>query len=276
MSSPSRLLVVTPTLGRSPFLDRTRRSVAAQPLEISHLFCAPAAKCAELEARYPGVQAVPDAGPAGGIYGALNAALAAAPSSWEWFTYINDDDALLPGFGEMCRRHWRDRDPAPVVYGDVDLIDEAGQGLARITVEPDPARIGPLLQQGISPLMQQGMLFHRRVVDALRAFDVRYRLCADLDFWLRAFAAGYPFRYYPERVAQFRLRAGQLSGSTAVTQREQDEIVRRHLPVRASSGELRRARWHFRWHNLPRYLERIRARGFKRSYALLESGAAQP
>jgi glycosyltransferase involved in cell wall biosynthesis len=276
MPALPRLLVVTPTLGRSRFLDRTRASVAAQPLEIVHLFCAPPSKCAELEDRYPGVQAVPDAGPAGGIYGALNAALAAAPQAWDWFTYINDDDALLPGFGEVCRRHWGEADPAPVVYGDVDLIDEADRGLARITVEPEPSRIAPLLQQGISPLMQQGMLFHRRTVDCLRAFDVRYRLCADLDFWLRAYVAGFPFRYYPVRVAQFRLRAGQLSGSTAVTQREQDEIVRRHLPVRASAAAMRRARWSFRWHNLPRYVERIRTRGFKRSYALLESGAARP
>ncbi|HVW22535.1 MAG TPA: glycosyltransferase [Opitutaceae bacterium] len=275
MSPTPRLLVVTPTLGRSRFLDRTRESVAGQPLEITHLLCAPAPKCAELEERYPGVRAVPDAGPQGGIYGALNAALAAAPGAWEWFTYINDDDTLLPGFGEVCLRHWREAEPAPVVYGDVDLIDEAGRGLARITVEPEASRIAALLQQGISPLMQQGMLFHRRVVDCLRAFDVRYRLCADLDFWLRAYVAGFKFRYYPQRVAQFRLRAGQLSGSTAVTQREQDEIVRRHLPVRASAAELRRARWGFRWHNLPRYLERIRTRGFKRSYALLETGAAK-
>src|SRR6185312_14885755 len=127
-------------------LERTRSSVAAQPLDITHLLCAPAAKCAELEARYPGVQAVPDAGPAGGIYGALNAALGAAPGGWEWFTYINDDDALLPGFGEVCLRHAREPEPAPVVYGDVDLIDEAGRGLARITVEPQPSRIAPLLQ----------------------------------------------------------------------------------------------------------------------------------
>lgn len=275
MSSPQRILLITPTLGRSEFLDRTVESVAAQPLEIMHLLCAPAGRCTELAWRYPATTAVADAGPSGGIYGALNAALAAAPAGWEWFTYLNDDDALLPGFAEMCRRHWARPAPEAVAYGDVELIDEKGRALSRITVERDPSRLGTLLQEGISPLMQQGTLFHRRAAQWLRGFDLRYRLCADLDYWLRAYAAGFPFRYHPVRVAQFRLRAGQLSGSTAVTEREQRDIVARHLPVPAPAAERRRARWAYRWRNLPRYVERIRRRGFKRSYQLLQ-GEARP
>ncbi|HTQ32095.1 MAG TPA: glycosyltransferase [Opitutaceae bacterium] len=278
MSAYRRILVVTPTLGESRFLDKTVDSVATQPLEIMHVLSAPVERQQALQARFPHAHVVPDNGKLGGIYGALNAALTQARMSagWDWFTYINDDDALLPGFSEVLYRHLRSAFPESVVYGDVSMIDESDRTIALVTVERNPAWIPALLQQGISPLMQQGMLFRREIVESLGGFDSRYRLCADLDFWLRARAAGAGFRYYPARVAQFRLRGGQLSADTAVTVREQEEIVRRHLPVSVSYLRKQAAFWRYRVHNLPRYLARIRARGFQTSYRLLQSGVSQP
>jgi len=269
-----RLLVVTPTLGKSPWLDETVDSVVAQSLEVVHVLAVPAGKRETLQARFPHTHVVADAGEPGGIYGALNAALAQAPTEWDWFTYINDDDALLPGFREVFREHVRSIAPDPVVYGDVALVDERGEVLTSITTERDPAWIPALLQQGISPLMQQGMLFRRDTVLRLRGFDLRYRLCADLDFWLRAFAGGDRFRYYPIRVAKFRLRGGQLSGDTALTDREQADIVGRHIPAPLSGLRKRCARWRYRVCNLPRYMARIRSRGFQTSYDLLRNGEA--
>lgn len=274
MSRGPRLLVVTPTLGTSEFLDRSVASVAALPLDIAHVLAVPAEAEERLRARYPHLLVVRDSGRLGGIYGALNAALAAAPDGWDWFTYINDDDALLPGFAAVVTRHARRPDPEPVVYGDVDLIDEDDRRISRITVEASPGWIPALLQQGISPLNQQGMLFHRELVRRLGGFDLHYRLCADLAFWLRAYAAGWRFRYYPVRVGQFRLRAGQLSGSTAVTRREQDEVVAQHLPRAVPAWKRRVALWKYRAGNLPRYWARVRARGLRTSYQLLEGKGA--
>jgi GT2 family glycosyltransferase len=119
--------------------------------------------------------------------------------------------------------------------------------------------------------MQQGMLFRREIVETLGGFDLHYRLCSDLDFWLRALVSGAPFRYYRSCVAQFRLRGGQLSGNTELTIREQDEIVNRHLPVSFSFLHKLAARWRYRAFNLPRYLARLRTRGFRTSYQLLET-----
>jgi glycosyltransferase involved in cell wall biosynthesis len=264
-----RVLVVTPTLGASAFLDRTMASVAAQPLVVTHLLAAPAEKQADLQARFPRARVVADAGRSGGIYGALNAGLAAAGNDWDWFTYINDDDTLLPGFSEALCEHAQLAAPESVIYGNVDLIDESDRVISQVTTESDPERIPALLQQGISPLMQQGMLFRRPVVGWLGGFNLRYRLCADLDFWLRAYVMNARFRFAAKRVAQFRIRRGQLSGDTRVTESEQDEIVQRHLPVPVAKWEQRVARWRYRLWNLPRYLARIRARGFRTSYQLL-------
>jgi hypothetical protein len=162
-----------------------------------------------------------------------------------------------------------------VAYGDVELIDETGRRLSHITTERRPKWIPALLQQGISPLMQQGMIFRRGVVARLGGFDLHYRLCADLDFWLRAYAGGARFRAHRLDVAQFRLRRGQLSGDTVVTEREQGQIVARHLPRPASRLTRRFARWRYRWCNLPRYVARVRSRGFRSSYEVLQAEGAR-
>lgn len=276
MNTNPRILVVTPTLGESVFLDATIASVAAQPLDILHVLSVPAGRVEALAARYPHVRVVPDAGKAGGIYGALNAGLLAAPAGWDWFTYINDDDTLLPGFGRAAKRHFASYPAEPVFYGDVELIDEEGAVITRITTARNPSWIPALLHQGISPLMQQGMLFRRDVVEHLYGFDPHYRLCADLDFWLRAYAAGDRFRYHPLRVAQFRLRAGQLSGDTRVTIAEQDAIVARQLPDKPTAPRLWLTRMLYRAFNLPRYIARIRRRGFRTSYAMLQPETPRP
>jgi hypothetical protein len=116
------------------------------------------------------------------------------------------------------------------------------------------------------------MLFRRATVERLQGFNTRYRLCADLDFWLRAFASAARFRSHPIRVAQFRLRRGQLSGNTATTEWEQADIVARHLPGRIPGVVRHFARLRYRWCNLPRYVARVRTRGFVSSYELLGAG----
>jgi hypothetical protein len=229
---------------------------------------------APLQHRFPRALVVEDAGKEGAIYGALNAALQTAPKEWRWFTYINDDDVLAPHFGKMFEQHLACPNPEPVTYGDVRLIDEHGATISFLTTERSPRYIPAVLHAGISPLNQQGMLFRRDVVDALVGFDTKYRLCADLDFWARALAAGFPFRYYPLEVGHFRIRRGQLSGNVALTRREQDEIVARTFPSTNGFQQLL-AKWRYRLCNAPRYLARSRTVGWTTSERLLGSAADQ-
>jgi glycosyltransferase involved in cell wall biosynthesis len=268
-SDRETILVVTPTLGVCPHLDETVSSIASSGARALHVIVAPQGKVEGLAARFPTARVVADKGKEQGLYGALNAALEAFPSGWDWFTYINDDDLLLPGFGALAQRHLRRAQPEAVAYADVEVIREDGRAVSRVTTERSPRWIAALLQQGISPLMQQGMLVQRSTVERLGGFDVRYRLCADLDFWLRAYAAGDSFRHYSLPVARFRLRHGQLSSNTALTIREQDEIVARLLPAALPRLVKVWARWRYRLSNLPRYLARFRSSGFRTSYEIL-------
>ncbi len=260
------VLVITPTLGDSLFLERSRAQVEALDLEILHLLSCPASRVDELAARFPKCRVVTDAGPAGGIYGALNAGLDAARSlDWDWFTYINDDDELTPGFAKAARRHWARARPEGVLYGDVRRIDERGRSLGFITTEHDPRYIPGVLHEIISPINQQGMMFRRDVTEALGEFDLTYRLCADLDFWVRAYALGCGFRYDPFEVGRFRIRAGQLSSDVDLTRQEFRDIVNRHLPRQRSALRRKAARLRYRLYNLPRYLARLRKVGFQTS-----------
>jgi GT2 family glycosyltransferase len=270
-----RLLVITPTLGDSPFLDETVASVRRLGLAISHVLCCPAERIGALRARFPGCRITSDAGRLGGLYGALNAALEAfSREAWRWFTYINDDDVLPPSFAAMFQAHTGRTNPEPVTYGKVRLINERSQTLSWITNETTPRYLPAILQNGMSPLNQQGMLFHREVLERLNEFDQRYRLCADLDFWVRAYTEGFCFRYYPIEVGQFRLRRGQLSGNVLLTQREQEDIVRRHFPKRSPGWLLLLLRIRYRLCNATRYLERLRSVGWKKSCDVL-GGASQ-
>jgi len=265
---------VTPTLGTSEFLDHAVQSVTSLPFPVLHVLSVPEPMVPSLQSRFPHALVVKDAGKEGAIYGAINAALQAAPKDWAWFTYINDDDALAPDFGRMFTEHTARTNPEPVTYGNVRLINEKGNTISFLTTERSPSFIPALLHAEISPLNQQGMLFRRDVVDALGKFDTQYRLCADLDFWARAMAAGFGFRHYPLEVGHFRIRRGQLSGDVSVTVREQNEIVHRAFPKMNKTKQVI-AKWRYRFLNLPRYVGRARSVGWTSSYRLLANGAGQ-
>ena len=267
------LLILTPTLGTSPYLDETVRSIDQLPWPIYHVLVCPAHQVVDLTQRFPGRRVVEDAGRDGGLYGALNAGLAAASDvSWDWFTYLNDDDLLTVGFAEMLARHDAMNDLASVAYGDVRIIDERGGSLGRMTVESQPGYFPALLQGGISPVGQQGMIFGSPVVRDLGGYDPTYSVCADLDFWARAYARGFAFRYHGMEVGRFRVRPGQISGEVSLLSQQMEEITRRHFATPVSAGAKHFARWRYRCRNLPRYFERLRVVGPASSLEVLRTG----
>ncbi len=268
-----RLLILTPTLGTSPYLNEAVRSVEALDWPTEHVLVCPAGKTAELGERFPGRRIVADAGRDGGLYGALNAGLSAtAGSAWDWFTYLNDDDLLTPNFTELLARHDARHDLASVGYGDVRTIDAHGAFLGCMTVESTPSYFPALLQGGISPVGQQGMIFGAPVVRALGGYDQRFSVCADLDFWVRAYAGGFPFRHHGLEAGCFRVHRGQISGAVSRLSEQMAEITRRHFPVSVSPQAKRFARWRYRCRNLPRYLARLRVVGLARSLDVLQAG----
>ncbi len=147
------------------------------------------------------------------------------------------------------------------------LFYDRGSSLGYIPSLSSVSKFEALLAQGISPLNQQGMIIPRALWEKLGGFRTEYKLCADLDFWLRAHRLGWPFKYYPYEVGQFRIREGQLSGDTKKLEAEIAAVVARDAPRKIGGLEKFYARWQFRIKNLPIYINRFisgrRMRGMK-------------
>ena len=262
-------LVITPTLGDSPFLPESVAAVRALrgKVILRHVLAVPASEVERVAEIHPDCEVIADAGREGGMYGAINRGLSSVPD-WDWFTYINDDDLLTPATSRVIAAHCRSENKDVIAYGDVRNMRGDGTSLGLQTVERSPRYFRALLRQGISVFTQQGALVSREVTRKLGGFNSSLRLCGDLDFWVRAIEAGCGFKYYPGEVARFRLRAGQLSGDTHRLVEEWYAIVRGIAAEPISPLQLRWARWRFRAMNAARYVQRIRAAGWVRSHDL--------
>lgn len=255
MPDPPQLIVITPTLDRSRWLDQTVESVAVHTrgnLRVRHVMVAPGDRVESLAAEYPGVTVTAEKKVGGGLYDAVNYGVQTA-DDWDWMTYLNDDDILGPGFGQILEV--AANSSPDVIYGRVSYTDAEGRVLGAFPVEKQPRRLASLMAAGIPPFTQQGTLVRRTCFDQLGGFDLQYRLAADFDFWARAVRAGFSFRYLPVEVGSFRLRKGQLSADQGRVQSEMEKIVAAHLPGRSRLA-LASVRACFRLRHLPEILTR--------------------
>jgi len=213
MPDSPQVIVITPTLGRSRWLDQTVESVAI------HMGGNPGLRHVEIMAEGAGTL---------GLYDAVNYGVR-SEGGWDWMTYLNDDDVFGPGFDQSLKA--AANDPADVIYGRASYIDAEGQALGAFPVESQPRRLASLMAAGIPPFTQQGTLVRRACFDRLEGFDPQFRLAADFDFWVRAVQAGCSFCYLPVETGSFRLRKGQLSTDQDSVRSEMETIVANNLPL---------------------------------------------
>lgn len=269
-----KLLIVTPTLGNSPWLSDTMRSVA--DLGAMHVLVAPKGQVASLAARFPGVKVVGEP-EGGGMYSAINYAVEVEGREWDAVSYLNDDDLLLPDFARVCAVVERDPSGARVVYGRVRLINAQGARLGAIPISPSGSINRALYAARLEPLYQQGTVLTRDAWNRLGGCDGRLRFCGDSDLLARACLAGMPFERVGGEVAAFRLRAGQLTKNRAAMVAERALVDERlGLLKGVDSKEKRRARLWFRWANAWVYAERIARHGWVSFDELLTRGGTQP
>ncbi len=272
------LLVVTPTLGKSPWLERTVASVAATAGgHALHLLVAPAAVHDDLRARFPGCEIVADTARTG-VYAAINLGIAAAFNRpWDYFTWINDDDAFAPGFKSHLESALGYTGKNEVwFYGGVRLLGPGDENLGRLPICRFPADIVPLAQLGINPLNQQGMLIPHAGLARIGRIREDLRICADVDLWLRGLKDGATFCFTGNTVAEFRLRRGQISGDIHRHRQEFAAAASAVFPGHPALPAALLARARFRAANAFVYLERLRRCGWRGGFDLLENPAPGP
>lgn len=263
-----KILVVTPTLGTSPWLAETVASVAAHGAGIRHVLVAPTAAVAALRERFPGLAVMADAG--GGMYAAINAGLERW-EQWDAFTYLNDDDLLLPGFTNVVATIAAGG--VGLAYGGVKLINRDGRRLGVIPVSHFPAHNRALYALRLEPVYQHGTLVTRATWERCGGFDPAFRFCGDSEFLARLCVAGIAARHVAGEVAAFRLRPGQLTKDREAMDAERRRVDEK-LQLRIPPGGPPRlwARLAFRCTNAPAYAERILRHGFVSFDELLVRG----
>lgn len=241
-----KLRIVTATRGESAYWPEALASIRAAAPEAEHVIVCPAACVEAMRKNSPHLKVIAER--ATGLYAALNQGLREPVGDWDTFTWLNDDDLLHPP-----------RLAGDIGYGRVELIDGRGARIGELPVARQGDDLAELLARGIVPLAQPGTVIRRHVWEKLGGFDESYRLAGDLDFFVRALAAGARFEFADATMAAFRLSAGQLS-----KQRELGEVEkRRALAPLASVRPSRAALWRFRCSNLGVYFERLRRHGWK-------------
>ncbi|HVU32604.1 MAG TPA: glycosyltransferase family 2 protein [Opitutaceae bacterium] len=258
-----KLRVITVTRGDSPYWPDASASVAAAVPDAEHVVVCPPAQAGAV-AR-PGGIVLPEVGP--GLYPNLNHGLGALPQDWDAFTWLNDDDRLQPeGFAALVAE-FRRRADVDVMFGRVALIDGRGGRVGTLPVARRGQDLAALFGRGIIPFAQPGTVIRRSWWERLRRFDPSYGLAADMDFFVRALVGGARFAFFDAEVAEFRLRAGQLSKRTDEAELE---TARALAPLRGAPGGTG-ALLRFRLANLPAYAERLRRHGWKSMREIYES-----
>jgi glycosyltransferase involved in cell wall biosynthesis len=239
--------VVTPTLNQAAFLERTLRSVREQRYRaVEHIVIDGGSTDGTLDIlRREGDQGtirwISEAD--SGMYDAINKGLALA--SGEVLAYLNSDDVYLPWAIETTLGVFQARPGVDLVFGDGIKIEE-DTGVQRLRLFPPFDRVSLANYESI---MQPAVFWRRRLFERLGGFDSSMRYVADLDYWLRAAAAGAIIAHVAEAIAIERIHPARLSSAQGEAMAAEDRLMRaRHAGAEGGpAGRQRAVRRDIRW-----------------------------
>lgn len=157
--------------------------------------------------------------------------------------FLNADDVLLPGSLRAVCERFAEEPAAEIVHGGIEWIDIDGRpegthfgDISNLDDVLDIYRVWWRERQWIQP----EVFFRRSLWQRVGAFDTRYHLAFDYDFWVRCFLAGAKVAELRRPLVKFRRHAGQKSADTEAAGREIRTILGRHLAARPPIGAWRR------------------------------------
>ncbi len=226
MNEEIRWLVITPTLGTSPYLSEAIASICHLPGKVEHIIVCPSDARDVICSRNHSSRVIcePINGPKG-MYAAISVGLRAATIEYDFFCYLNDDDYFLPGISKVAEILVKNEHV--IYYGITLMVNKNSEALYQYPYAVFPKFVPIFFKHGITPFMQPSMIVSRLVIEHIGEFDKDYRYCGDLDFILRAISQGTTFKLLEYRTAAFRLHNGQLSSSRSNMEQEKFKAYKR-------------------------------------------------
>src|SRR4051794_22856768 len=139
---------------------------------------------------------------------------------------LGDDDVCLPDRISRSVAVFDEHPDTGIVHGDARVID--AEGRSHGTLDLGALAAGNTLEclwRTHNVLLDPSRLVHRRVYEAVGAYDPEYTLAQDFHFWLRA-AARFPFRHIAgEPLIKLRRHGGNFSDHSN-SNLELDQVTR--------------------------------------------------
>jgi hypothetical protein len=230
MLGPMDVLVVVPTLGQRPdLLRRTVASITAQRPDAPRTLVVAAGDVDAVRACCDGLDAEVVPQRLSGLSEAINEGWERAGADAEAWTWLGDDDELLPGSLARTGGALAARPDASMAYGRCRYVDAGGRTLWTARPGRLAAAIAPY---GPNLVPQPGSLLRASAVRRVGMLDPTLRYAMDLDLFLRLRTVG-DLVYVPFELAAFRWHATSTTvANQEASQAELRAVQQRHRPVR--------------------------------------------
>jgi glycosyltransferase involved in cell wall biosynthesis len=209
-SMPPLVSIITPSYNQARFLPETIQSVLSQDyphLEYIIIDGGSSDGSAEIIRQHASQLAWWISEPDQGQTDALNKGFSHAHG--DILAWLNSDDTYQPGAVRQAVDSLLAHPQAAMVYGDANLVDEAGKVIGRF-----PARQTNLkrMLRGSVHIPQQSTFFWGHLWQQVGPLDPSFHFAMDYDLWVRL-AEIAPLVYVPKLWANFRLHG---EGKTSV------------------------------------------------------------
>jgi glycosyltransferase involved in cell wall biosynthesis len=147
-------------------------------------------------------------------------------------SYINSDDMYFEKAFSTVVSHFLKNNDDDFVYGDGDVIDENSNLLWEWFSRPYRYSLLKsyhyLWNDFTNYIMQQTVFWRAGVINKIGLFDESFHYAMDVEYWIRAGAAGLKLKHIPVKLGKFRMIKGTKSlSSPTVFWSESLEIFRR-------------------------------------------------
>jgi hypothetical protein len=255
VNRPLRWLVITPTLGISPYLFETTESIKRLPGTVEHIVVCPLSVLSKVTQLLPMTRVVAEPVMRSvGMYGAINIGIKSAETVYDYICYLNDDDYFLPSI-ELLNDSILDS--KSINYGRTLMINGDGERLYEAPIVSCSRFINIFIEKGITPFMQPSMIIPNFIINKIGLFDEGYRYCGDLEFILRAIKFKVPFNFINIPLSSFRIHGQQLSASEFEMTREKNLAYKSHCINIDSSASKLFIKIAFTIMNFSKYISRL-------------------